>query len=99
MGPDGILPRRLLLPAVSALEPRPWRSQPGGADRPSQQPVLFLLHRAVAAGGLLLHRPVDPRRHHAVPAELAGWTHLVRISLPANGVDGLVLRGRAPDRR
>src|SRR3954462_7397818 len=56
MGPDGVLPRRLLFPAVRALEPRPRCSEPGGADRSSQQPLLFLLHRAVAAGGLLFTR-------------------------------------------
>ena len=99
MGPDGVLPRRLLLPALRALEPRPWRSQPGGADRSSQQPLLFLLHRAVAAGDLLLHGPADRRRGGAVPDELGRWPHLVRLSLPADGLDRSVLRRRTLRRR
>src|SRR5438093_2458340 len=99
MGTDGILPRRLLSVAVRAVESRPGCAQSGGAGRSSQQPLLFLFYRAVAAGGLLLHRTADPRGHYAVPHEFRGRTHLVRISLSANGVDGSVLRRRAPDRR
>ncbi len=50
-------------------------------------------------GGLLLHRAVDPRRHHPVPDEFDRWPDLVRLSLPADGVDGSVLCRRASDRR
>src|SRR6266702_8444483 len=95
MGPDGVLPRRLLLAAVRALEPRPRRTGPGGVGRSPEQPVLFLFHRAVAAGSLLLHRAVDRRRHHAVFDEFSRRPYLVRISLSANRVDGSVLRYRA----
>ena len=98
MGADGVLPRRLLSAALRALESRPRRPQPGGADRSPQQPLLFLLYRAVAAGGLLFYRPADRRRHHAVPDELGRRTHLVRIFVSANRVDGFVLRRRTPDR-
>src|SRR6201984_12245 len=98
MGTDGVLPRRLLFPALRALEPRAWGARPGGADRFPESAVLFLLHRAVAAGGLLLHRPSDPRRRCPVPDELGRRPHLVRLSLSANGLDRPVLCGRAPDR-
>ena len=36
--------------------------RPGRADRFSRPPVLFLLHRDLAAGSLLPHRPADSRR-------------------------------------
>src|SRR6516165_1287389 len=98
MGADGILPRCLLFPALRALAPRPWRARPGGADRFSEPPVLFLLYRAVAAGGLLLHRSFDPRRRGAIFDERDRRPRLVRLSLPADGVDRSVLRSRAPDR-
>ena len=95
MGADGVLPRRLLHPALRALGSRPERAEPGGADRFPEPALLFLLHRAVAAGGLLLHRPPDHRRDGAVPDERDRRPHLVRLSLPADGVDRPVLRGRA----
>src|SRR6266571_2759901 len=98
MGPDGVLPGRLLPAAVRALESRSRRAGSGGAGRFAEQPLLFLLHRAVAAGGLLFHGAVDRRRDHAVPDELDRRPHLVRISLSANGVDGSVLCRRAADR-
>ena len=98
MGPDGVLPRRLLFAALRAVESRSGCARSGGAGRSAEQPLLFLLHRAVAAGSLLFHRAADRRRDHAVPDEFARRPHLVRISLPANRVDGPVLRRRAPDR-
>src|SRR3954449_2241186 len=96
MGPDGLLPRRLLLPAVRALEPRTRRSQPSGADRSSQQSLLFLLHRAVAAGGLLLHRPADRRRGGTIPDELDRRPHLGGLSLSAAGSAPPVLSCSGP---
>ena len=95
MGADGVLPRRLLRPAVRALGPWTERTEPGGPSRFSESPLLFLLHRAVAAGGLLLHRPANHRRYDAVSDECGGRPHLVRISLPADRVDGSLLCGRA----
>ena len=95
MGPDGVLPRGLLSAAVRALEPRSGRPGPGGAGRSAQQPLLLLLHRAVAAGSLLFYRAVDRRRPDPVPDEFGGRPHLVRLPLPANRVDGSVLRRRA----
>ena len=44
---------------------------PGGADRPAERALLLLLHRDLAAGGLLPHRPADPRGDGAVPDERA----------------------------
>src|SRR5437868_2218382 len=55
----------------------------------------------MAAGGLLSHGTVDPRRADAVPDERAGGAGLVRLPLPADGLDrsvpggGAVLRGRS----
>ncbi len=98
MDADGRLPRRLLSAAVRALESRARCARSGRAHRSAQQPLLFLLHRAVAAGGLLLHRSVDRRRRYPVPDEFGRRPRLVRLSLPANRVDRLVLRGGAPDR-
>src|SRR5689334_16195031 len=98
MGPDGVLSRRLLFPALRTMESRARRARPGGADRLAEQPLLFLLHRAVAAGSLLLHRPLDSRRYHAVLDELGRRSHLVWLSLPADGLDRPVLCGRAPGR-
>ncbi len=37
-----------------------------GADRSGEPALLLLLHRALAAGGLLLHGPPRDRRDHAV---------------------------------
>src|SRR3954468_1671397 len=42
MGPDDVLPRRLLPAALRALEPGPRCAEPGGAGRSSQQPLLLL---------------------------------------------------------
>ncbi len=55
------LPRPLLLPPLRALGSRPDRAASGGAGRSRPFALLFLLHRALAAGGLLFHRPADPR--------------------------------------
>src|SRR5450631_1872907 len=98
MGPDGRLSRYLLLPARRPLEPRPRRARSGRADRLPQPALLFLLHRAVAAGGLLFYRSADHRRRRAVPDERDRRPDLVRLSLSADGLDRSVLRRRAPDR-
>ena len=57
--------------------------------------LLFLLHRALAAGSLLFHRPADPRLARPVPLQRAVRARLVRLFLPADGVDRPVLLGRA----
>ena len=85
----------LLPAAVRALGPRAGPAQPGGAARPAASPLLFLLHRAVAAGGLLLHRPADHRGDDAVPDERGRRPDLVRLSLSADHLDRPVLCGRA----
>src|ERR1700744_4536322 len=95
MGADGVLPGRLLPAALRSLESWTGRARSGCADRFPQPPLLLLLHRAVAAGGLLLHRALDPRGLRAVPDERAGRTDLVRLSLPADRLDRPVLCGRA----
>ena len=91
--------RHLLLHAVPALGSRPERARPGGADRSAEPALLLLLHRDLAAGDLLPHRPADHRRDDAVPDERARRAHLVRLSLPADGVDRPVPDDRALDRR
>ena len=77
----------------------PNAPSPGGADRFPQPALLFLLHRDLAAGNLLPHRPADPGGDPAVPDERGRRPRLVRLSLPANGVDRSVLRDRALGRR
>ena len=91
--------RHLLPAAVRALGSRAERARPGGADRFSQPALLLLLHRDLAAGGLLPHRPADPRGDGAVPDERGRRPRLVRLSLPADGVDRPVPRHRALGRR
>src|SRR5689334_22463408 len=99
MGADGLLPRHILPAAVCALESWSWRTRSGGVDRLPEPSLLFLLHRAMAAGGLLLHGTADSGGHHAVPDERPRWPHLVRLSLSADGLDRPVLCGGAVDRR
>ena len=99
MGGAGHHPRRLLPAAVRALGPRPQRAAPGGADRLPDPALLLLLHRDLAAGSLLPHRPAHPGGHGAVPDERGRRPHLVRLSLPADGVDRPVPRHRALRRR
>ncbi len=99
MGAAARHPRRLLCAAVRALGPRPERADAGGADRSVHRPLLFLLHRDLAAGGLLHHRPADPGVDRPVPDERGRRPGVVRLSLPADGVDRSVLRHRALGRR
>ncbi len=79
--------RHLLFAAVRALGSRPERAAPGGAGRLPGPALLLLLHRDLAAGGLLPHRPPDSRGDGAVPDERARGPGVVRLSLPADGVD------------
>src|SRR5262249_54372961 len=89
-----------LLPvAVRALRPWTERATPGGADRSARAALLLLLHRDLAAGGLLHHRLADPRGGGAVPDECGGRARVVRLLVPADGLDRSVLRDRALDRR
>ena len=89
------LPRPLLFLALRALGSRAERAAPGSAGRSRPFPILFLFHRVVAAGGLLLHRPADSCLARAVPVECALWPRLVRLFLPPDGLDGPVPDGRA----
>src|SRR4029078_1506368 len=79
--------RHLLSYAVHPLGRGAEGPRTGGADRPAEPALLFLLHRDLAAGDLLPHRPVDHRGDDAVPDERARWKTLVRLSLPADGLD------------
>src|SRR4051794_17898395 len=87
--------RHLLLHAVPALGSWTGRARPGRADRPAELALLFLLHRDLAAGGLLPDRPADHRRDGAVPDERARRPHLVRLSLSPDGMDRPVPDHRA----
>ena len=91
--------RHLLSAAVRPLGSRAERAGPGGAGRSARPPLLFLLHRDLAAGGLLPHRPADPRGDGAVPDERGRRPRLVRLSLPADGVDRSFPGHRALGRR
>ena len=73
--------------AVAPLGPRPVRAGPGGAGRPRQSALLLLLHRDLAAGILLRRRPADHGRDRPVPGHLRGRPRLVRLYLPADGLD------------
>ena len=76
----------------------PERAWPGGADRPVELALLLLLHRDLATGDLLPHRPADHCRDDAVSDERARGPHLVRLSVSADGVDRSVPGDRAPHR-
>ena len=93
-----VLLAHLLRRAVAALGPRAGRARPGGADRPAGPPRLLLRHRDLAAGGLLPHRPADPRRRSACSSSPACRPGVVRLHLPADGLDRPVHVGRAADR-
>ena len=80
-----------------------WDRGPNAPDQAvlvdlAEPALLFLLHRDLAAGSLLPHRPAGHRRAGAVPDERRRRPRLVRLSLPADGVDRPVLCRRAPDR-
>ena len=90
--------RHLLSAAVRALGSRPQRTGPGRAGRSCEQPLLLLLRRDLAAGGLLLHRSPRDRGDDSVPVERGRRPCLVRISLSADGVDRSVPDHRALDR-
>ena len=84
----------LLSAAVRALGSWPQRAFAGGVDRLPQPAFLFLLHRDLAAGDLLPHRPAHSGGDRAVPDERGRRPDLVRLSLSADGVDRSVLRHR-----
>src|ERR1019366_10498856 len=89
----------LLPAALRPLAPRTRPARPGGSDRFPASTVLFLLHRAVAAGGLLFHWPADHRRDDLVSDERRGRPGVVRVYVPADDLDGSFLCSRAPCRR
>ena len=93
-----VLPRRLLPAALAALGPRPRRARPGDAARSRRPARLLLRPRDLAAGHLLPHRLADPRRGRPVPRHQPVRPRLVRLHLPADGVDRSLHVGRAPDR-
>ena len=87
--------RHLLRAAVRALGSRTGCARPGRAGRSAQRPLLLLLHRDLAAGSLLPHRPAHPGGDDAVPDERGRRAGLVRLSLSADGVDRSVPDHRA----
>ena len=91
--------RHLLLLAIRPLEPRSERAKPSGAGRSHAPQILFLLHRNLAPRGLIPHRSVDPRGVDLVLDERPRGTHLVRLSLPADGLDRSLPLDGAPFRR
>ena len=88
-----------LLPhAVDPLGPRARPAGPGGAGRSGQPALLFLLHRDLAAGILFRRRPSDHGRAGPVPVHLGPRPGLVRLYLPADGLDRPLHPGRTLDR-
>ena len=65
----------------------PYLPRPGRADRLSLAALLFLLPRDLAAGILLHHRPAGAFGAWPVPRHLDRRAHVVRLYLPADGVD------------
>ena len=87
-------PRHLLHFALAALDQARRRAGPGHPHRHGQPPLLFLLHRDLAAG-ILLHRgPAHHGRRRPVPRHLPLRPRLVRLCLPADGVDRPLHLGR-----
>ena len=84
----------------------PWLRWDRGAGRPDQAVLLDVATAALlplrtgvlAAGHLLPDRAADRRRGGAVPGHLAVRPGVVRLFLPADGVDRSVHVGRAGDR-
>ena len=62
MGAAGRHARHLLRRCPCSAGTRPERADQAVLVDFAQPALLFLLHRALAAGGLLLHRPADHRR-------------------------------------
>ena len=89
----------LLPAALRPLASRTRPAQPSRAHRFPASTVLFLLHRAVAAGGLLFHWPADHRRDDLVSDERRGRPGVVRVHVSADDLDGSFLCSRAPCRR
>ena len=91
--------RRLLLPAVPALGPRPERAlaRPCCVDLANGRFYFFFIElwpqEVYYITGLLILAAFG-----AVPDERGRRPRLVRLSLPADGLDRPVLRRRAPDR-
>ena len=65
----------------------PDAARPGGAGRPGQPALLLLLHRDLAARVLLRRRPADHGGARPVPLHLGAGPGLVRLRLPADGLD------------
>jgi hypothetical protein len=91
--------RRLLSVALRALGSRTECTWSGGANRFPQPALLFLLHRDLAAGILLSDRPAHPGGDGAVPDERHRRPAVVRLPLPADGLDRFVPSHRTLGRR
>ena len=77
----------LLHHALAALGSRAIRPQSGGADRSGTPPLLHVRHRNLAARILFRRRPADHGGDRSVPCHQCGRSRMVRLCLPANGVD------------
>ena len=87
--------RHLLRAALAALASRPRPARPGRAARHGAQPLLLFLPRDLAAGVLLRHRPAGAGGPGAVPRHVRRGARVVRLHLPADGVDRSHGAGRA----
>ena len=77
----------LLHHALDALGSRALCARSGGADRSGQPPLLHVRHRDLAARILFRRGPADHGRDRAVSGDQRGGPGLVRLCLPADGVD------------
>ena len=95
VGGDGGHARHLLPAAVDPLGPRPEPSRPGVPARFRQPAAVLRPDRDLGAGTLLHHRAADPVGARAVPRHRRRRAHVVRLHVPADGVDRSDDRGRA----
>ena len=87
--------RHLLRPAVDQAGPRPGPARSGLPARFRPSAALFLLARNLGAGILLRHRHSGALGARAVPRHRARGPGLVRLRLPADGLDRPHDPGRA----
>ena len=85
----------LLFAAIRALGSWAGGAGTGCAGGFGTPPGLFFLHRDLATGSLLSNRLADYRRLDAIFNECSGGPDLVRLFVPANGLDRFVHVGGA----
>ena len=98
MGDHGRDVGGLLYHPMDPVGSRPLCARSGRAGRSGQSPLLHVRHRDLAARILLCRGPSGHGGHRPVSRHLRGRTGLVRLCLPADGLDRCV-PARRPVRR